>query len=357
MGFLKKFKKLKFWKKHEERAKKRDRSIEVVETNFEFKSINLDVEPNFEGKRRNKDLEPNLPECSEELSKKLEEKVAHQKQLEATISDLEEKIICKDQVEASLRACVNELQKKLEESDSERHRVEAMLRGRVSELEEKLDKKESELCDCKAVEETLQDRVTQHKKTISKVDRMASKLRDRVNELEENLKERVCEKEQAVAMLYGRVNEFQKKVDELQHKLEDADCESSRVEAIFRRRVSELEEKLEEKGSELSEYNKVEEVLRGQVKQLKKTISEMDSNRGKVEDTRKQTHVCEVDEETLRRQFEDLQDEDDLEAATGPFGDTGNIFDHALHSVEICCFVLILSIILGHINAFISCFY
>ena len=169
MGLWKRLKK--FWKKRNERGKKR-RSGQDVETHLEedrtkevqpsFKRETCnDVESYFKGGSIEEVVEPNLLEYIQDLSKFLQEKDAKQEEFEATIRDLQDKLqkqyIEKEQVVKTLCGRVDELQKKLEEKDSELGRVEMELKT-ISDMDrdrKKLEDPSKQRHDYQGDKETL----------------------------------------------------------------------------------------------------------------------------------------------------------------------------------------------------------
>jgi chromosome segregation ATPase len=83
------------------------------------------------------------------------------------------------------------------------------------------------------------------------------------------LEEQKIERDQVEAQLHVRIKDLQEEMDERESK-------SVGVEAILHRYLAKLEVELDTKKRELHDCEKVEDALRGQVKEQKKTILEMD---------------------------------------------------------------------------------
>ena len=192
---------------------------------------------------------------------------------------------------------------------------------------------------------------------------------------------------------------FRKKLEELEKKLEEIDSELGRVEVELKRwdvkdresqqREAALRNKLKEtkrrnkntkshfkevatnlkiKNEEMDrilqellwmqqvkehDWNNVEAALRGQVEQQKKTISDMDRDRKKLEDAIKQRH----DKETRRRGFKDLRDEDGVRGeATRALECVKDSFKFMMTCQKVYIAVFVLSICLGWINSLFNFF-
>ena len=121
--------------------------------------------------------------------------------------------------------------------------------------------------------------------------------------------------EDAVPILQEHIEELKKKLDErdgqiasLQKEFEEKECEMNEMEANFLTNRSGL---VNTYRAERRDWKRVEEALRGQVKELKKKITGMDSDRGKLEEQIRIYRGGKCDlmrvEETLRGQVKELK--------------------------------------------------
>jgi chromosome segregation ATPase len=154
MGFFQKLKKLKFWKKRKEGRNKGKGS--------------KDGEPNIKDETSKQDVEPDLLEYTEELKKKLQQKVAQHEQLEATIHGLEETLeqqyTERERVEATCQGYMSDLANKVVEKYTLKSTIEELER----KLQEQMRIQQEKMCDWANVEEALHGQVTQLTKKFQK---------------------------------------------------------------------------------------------------------------------------------------------------------------------------------------------
>lgn len=107
MAYFKKFKKLKFWIKREERGNNEESNKEDLETNLRERTEGL------QKKLEKKDAyEEHLLATNRRLWEALEEQSNEMEQLEANLTVLQEKLKEREQVVANLHGCVNETTRK-----------------------------------------------------------------------------------------------------------------------------------------------------------------------------------------------------------------------------------------------------
>jgi chromosome segregation ATPase len=291
---------------------------------------------------------------------------------------LEKQNIEKEQVEKTLCGRVDELQKKLEElekkleeKDSELGRVEVELKSR--------DEKDRERQEIEAaLRNELKETKRRNKNTESNFEEVATILKIKNEEMARNLEELKKKLEEKDSEL-GRVETELKRRDEkdrerqqieaaLRSKLKETQRRNKNTESHFKEVATILKIENEEMDRNLQEllqiqqvkereWNNVESALRGQLGQLKKKISHMDRDKKKLVDASKQRHVYEDDEETQRRRFKDLQDEDGvLKEATGPFKCVKDSFKFMMTCQKFYISVFVLFICLGCINRLFNFF-
>jgi chromosome segregation ATPase len=220
MGFFKKLKKLLFRKKRKERLQKGDTSKGIVEDNPKQQEIEEDQ----------KELIVHVEVHNVQDVVEVKENDSRQKQLEGTIRALEGELV--------------EKARRLEEKECQQ-----------KELEETINALQRTLNENTRIIEEKEDRQQQMEGTICGLKRM--------------VEEQQIERDQVEAQLHARIKELQEEMDKRESK-------SAGVEAILHRHAAEVEVKLDRKKRELRDCEQVEDALRGQVKEQKKKILEMD---------------------------------------------------------------------------------
>jgi hypothetical protein len=262
----------------------------------------------------------------------------------------EETEILEDSAGAAFQVHTDELQRGLERRDAKHEQLEATLRGRITELEEKLSERNIERDQMqqkleetdhqrKFVEAILCDQIHSLGFNILILENKLKKEKMSRNQVEAHF----CEMKQMDTTILGQITVLEKileekdserarvemtlrsQIDEMERKMEERQAHCNEVEIILYGQREELERELLEKKSihheENHDWKIIEEALHCKIKQLKRIISDMESNRQKLEYTvpchikeqkfvLRQTERDEHVEATLHGQMGDLQDDD-----------------------------------------------
>jgi chromosome segregation ATPase len=231
--------------------------------------------------------------------------------------ELDEKDREREQVEATLRRQIEEIERRMEERESHCKELETILHGQIEDLDRELTEKMSihreEKRDWKKVEGALCGQIEELKRTISDMD--SDRQKDKDVHVEETL--------------HGQMEDHQDEdcspVEDVKRRSEESESQSRDMETVLNDQIEDLDRKFQEQRrihGEIHRYWKnVEMALHGPINQLKRTISEIDWNRGKLKDTLpcpinkqedapQQTDKDEQIEETIHGQVEDLEEQE-----------------------------------------------
>jgi chromosome segregation ATPase len=200
-----------------------------------------------------------------------------------------------------LRSRIEELQKLLEDRD----RVEGTHRDKIITLEEEL--KEAKCLKYNA-EAKISGLVKKLQEKDSKGHKMKANYRDKITGLKKKLKEKFSEINEEIRSLRGQIEEereanriaeaaLRREECALETVIKEAENHCSQVQRmrydqIYQTKV--LKRKLRKQMTihqeKESDWSNVEKALRGEIKQLKETISLMESDKEKVTDA----HPCDI---------------------------------------------------------------
>ena len=184
MGFWKKLKKLKFWKKRKEHGSKGESSTEDIATIF-------------------------LTHI-QKLQKQLEEMDANMEQVEAThrgkITELEEKCAAEhrqmEQMKTYLCIYIYVLQEELEETNREKELVEAILLSQINEIKRNCKEAEADLCS------QIDGLKNANKEAEDDWKKREGSLRDEINKLKKRIRETERDKENVEHTLRSEMEEL-----------------------------------------------------------------------------------------------------------------------------------------------------
>ena len=282
------------------------------------------------------------------LQKKLKEKDRERDQMEGIYRDkimalqkeLKEAECLKNETEESLLEANLLGLKKLKEKDREMDRMKAAFRATIIGIEKQLEKTkclknktEASLLEANLLEANLLGLEKKLEEKDRERDHMERTYREKIMALEKELEEAKCSKNEAEAKMYG-----------LEKKLKEKDSERHQMKVTYRDKITVLERRLEEKDRErdqairalpgkieemgailrektfrteelerkllnMRDWKKVEKALRGQIKELKQTISLMKTSPSHMKaqaDAQQQTDGTYQEEIIPNTQIEEL---------------------------------------------------
>ena len=315
------------WRKRDKSGKK-VRFAEIIEEEIgnshedvESNTLELaEVEHTNIGKDNNENVVPILQDHIEELKKKLEERdgliTSLQKKLEKKSSEMNE-------MEANFLCKISGLVKKLQEKDNERGQVE-IEHVELKDTDEKYREREqaettlsSQIEEMKRKMEETENHCQEVETLLKSETELRGKLQEEINiyRAERHDRKRVEE------ALRGQVKELKKKIGRM-----ESDSGT-------------MEEQIRSYRAEKCDLMGVEKALHGQVKELKKKTVRMDSDREEVEDTPKKLQ-------------EEGQEEGDLESMEDAWEIFWFLFKVRGYILNTRCFVLFVMYIYDFISSY-----